>query len=130
MSMELTILAWTVVLAFAQLALVAAFRNREVGLQYNMSARDAAPPPMGKITARLQRAFANLMETLPLFAIAVLVAHGAGRENASTLLGAQLYLGARVLYVPLYALGVPLLRSLVWGVAVAGIVLVLKPLLM
>ena len=39
--------------------------------------------------------------------------------------GAQLYFWARVLYVPLYAVGLPLVRSLVWNVATLGIILLL-----
>ncbi len=36
-----------------------------------------------------------------------------------------MYLAARVVYVPLYAFGVFLARSLVWNVGTAGIVLIL-----
>ena len=42
-----------------------------------------------------------------------------------TLWGAQLYFWTRVLYVPLYAFGVPLVRSLAWNVATFGIILIL-----
>lgn len=129
MTTELTLLGWTLVLALAQILLTAAARTRETGLSYNMSARDTQAPPMGKLTGRLQRAQANLFETLPLFAAAVLVAHASGRAGALSLLGAQLYLGARVLYVPLYAFGVPLVRSLVWGVSLAGLVMILYAIL-
>ena len=45
---------------------------------------------------------------------------------AGTALGAQLYFWARVAYVPLYAAGIPYLRSLVWAVSVAGILMVLR----
>ena len=55
----------------------------------------------------------------------MLIAHAAGREGALTLLGCQLYLAARVVYLPLYAAGVPLVRSLVWGVSLAGLGLIL-----
>jgi hypothetical protein len=39
--------------------------------------------------------------------------------------GVQLYFGARVAYLTLYAAGVFLLRSLVWNVATTGIAMVL-----
>jgi uncharacterized MAPEG superfamily protein len=55
----------------------------------------------------------------------VLIAHVAGRDDAHTALGAWLYLSARVVYVPLYVAGVPYVRSLVWVVSLAGILLVL-----
>ena len=69
------------------------------------------------------------VETLPLFAIAVLIAHVAGRHSPHTVLACQLYLGARVLYVPLYAAGVPVVRTLVWGASAAGLVMLVMAIL-
>ncbi|MBU6247381.1 MAG: MAPEG family protein, partial [Xanthomonadaceae bacterium] len=43
-------------------------------------------------------------------------------------LGAQLYLWARVAYLPVYAAGIPYLRSAVWGVSMVGLLLVLSAL--
>ena len=125
MTTELTMLAWALILAVFQIALVATLRTKELGLAYNMGPRDTPAAPPGKITARLQRAQANLFETLPVFAVAVLLAHIGGRENNMTAMGAQIYLAARVLYVPAYALGMPVVRTLVWGVSVAGIVMII-----
>lgn len=129
MSTELYLLCWTLILALAQILLPGFFRTRETGSSYNMGARDEPGPPVGKVTGRLQRAQANLLETLPLFAIAILVAHIAGREGAMTLTGAILYLVARVLYLPLYAAGIPVVRTLVWAASLVGLLLVLVPLL-
>ena len=129
MTTELMILGWALVLALVQIALAGALRTAETGIAYNMGPRDAAPPPTRPITARVQRAQANLFETLPLFAAAVLIAHVAGREGELTLWGSYAYLGARVLYLPLYAFGVPVVRSLVWGVGLAGIVTILVAIL-
>ena len=44
--------------------------------------------------------------------------------------GAVLYFAARVAYVPLYASGVFLVRSLVWNVATLGIMLILLSLVL
>ena len=129
MTTELMILGWTLVLALVQILLAAQMRTAETGLNYNMGARDAAGPPVRPVTARLQRAQANLFETLPLFAAAVLIAHVAGREGELTLWGSYAYLAARVLYVPLYAAGIPLVRSLVWLVSIAGLVAILVAIL-
>lgn len=129
MENELTILGWTVVLALVQIMLTAAMRTSETGLTYNMGPRDESAKPPRPITARLQRAQANLFETLPLFAAAVLAAHALDRTGDMTLLGAQIYLAARVLYVPLYAFGVPLVRSLVWGASLAGLMMILVAML-
>ncbi|ROR16439.1 putative MAPEG superfamily protein [Comamonas sp. BIGb0124] len=128
MTFELTVLGWTLVLALVQVLLPAAWRNRETGLAYNAGPRDEDGPPVGRVTARLRRAQNNLFETLPLFAAAVLIAHVAGREGALTAWGVSLYLGSRIVYVPLYACGVPYLRSLAWVVSVGGLLLVLAAL--
>ena len=129
MTTELTMLAWTLVLALVQIFLVATLRTMETGLAFNVSARDGEAPPPRPVTARLQRAQANLFETLPLFAAAVLIAHVSGRHSDQTVLGCELYLAARVLYVPLYAAGVPVLRTLVFGVSIWGLIMLFKAIL-
>lgn len=129
MTTELTLLAWTLVLALVQILLPSTLRTQETGAQYNVGARDGAAPPPRPVTARLQRAQANLFETLPLFAAAVLIAHVAGVQGALTLWGCWLYLAARIVYVPLYAAGIPMLRTLVWLVSMAGLVMILYALL-
>lgn len=129
MSTELSILAWTLVLALIQVLLPSVVRTRETGIGYNASARDQPGPPQRKITGRLFRAQANLFETLPVFAAAILIVHVAGRENVLSLYGAWIYLIARVVYVPLYAAGIPFLRSLAWVGSIVGILLVLVPII-
>ena len=129
MTTELTLLAWTLVLALVQIMLVANLRTAETGIQYNASARDGEAPPPRPVTARLQRAQANLFETLPLFIGAVLIAHVSGSESDLTLWGCWMYLIARIVYIPLYAAGIPYVRSLVWLVSLAGLVMVLAAVL-
>ncbi len=125
MTFELTMLGWALVLAIVQIMLPALLRNRETGMAYNAGPRDEPAPPPGKLTARLERAKANLLETLPVFIGGILIAHVAGREGALTMAGAALYLLARLIYVPLYALGVPYLRSCAFLAALTGIGLIL-----
>jgi uncharacterized MAPEG superfamily protein len=130
MTAELTILAWTLVLAIVQILLPAVLRTGETGLDYNAGPRDtSSPAPVGKVTGRLLRAQANLFETLPLFAAAVLIAHVAGRNGDLTFWGASLYLAARVVYVPLYAAGIPVIRSLAWTASLLGLVMILVAIL-
>jgi len=129
MTTELHILAWALVLALIQVLLPSVLRSRETGLGYNASARDKPATPPGKLTGRLMRAQANLFETLPVFAIAILITHILGREGPLTLTGAWLYIIARVAYVPVYAAGIPFLRSLIWVVSLFGIILILVPII-
>jgi len=85
--------------------------------------------PPGRVAGRLQRAQANFLETFPVFAATAIAVVVAGRQDASTGLAVQLYFWARLAYVPLYAFGVPYVRSLAWLVSLAGIVMLLKALL-
>ncbi|MBS7456498.1 MAPEG family protein [Coralloluteibacterium stylophorae] len=124
MAAELVILAWAVVLGFAHVLLAAAAATAQRGIAWNASARDAEVPPLAGVAARLARASGNFRETFPFFAALVLIVVVAGRQDATSTLGAQLYLGARLVYLPLYALGVPWVRSLVWVASVLGIALV------
>jgi len=125
MTIELRMLAWTLVLAFIQILLFDFARTGQYGLKWNTGARDETMPPLSAFAGRLQRAQNNLFETLPLFIGAVLIAHVAGRDNQITAMGAQIYFWGRVVYVPLYAIGVRMLRSLVWLVATAGLLMVI-----
>jgi uncharacterized MAPEG superfamily protein len=83
------------------------------------------PRPISRVAARLDRALRNFLETFPLFAAALIACLAAGKLGALTLYGAGLYVIARALYVPLYASGVALVRTLVWTASVVGIVMVI-----
>ena len=128
MTTELTYLALTLILALVQVFLPAGARTVEFGSKWNAGPRDQTPAAKTPLTGRLERAQANLYETLPLFIGAVLIAHVAGRNGALTAWGTALYFWARVVYLPLYAFGVPYVRSLVWTVSFAGLVMILAAL--
>ena len=65
-----------------------------------------------------------MIENLVVFAALVLVAVAAGRTNAMTLLGAQLFFWARLAYAVVYLIGIPWLRTGVWAVSVVGLALI------
>ena len=125
MTTELCMLLWSVVLGLLQILLTATCSLGQRGLDWAASARDEVKPPLGGVGGRLDRARANFLETFPLFAAAVLAAHVLQQHDQLTVLGAQLYFWARLVYVPVYAAGIPYLRTLVWTVSIAGIVLLL-----
>jgi len=128
MTPEFTFLALTLILALVQIGAAGMARTAELGAKWNAGPRDEATPPPGRLAGRLMRAQANLFETLPLFAAAVIMAEIAGKTGTLTLWGAGLYFAARLVYLPLYALGVAYVRSLVWLVAAAGLVMVIAAL--
>ncbi|HXS04446.1 MAG TPA: MAPEG family protein [Rhodanobacter sp.] len=129
MTTELCMLLWSAVLGLVQIALAATCSVGQRGLGWAASARDEVKPPLSGIGGRLDRARANFLETFPLYAAVVLAAQLLQHHDAMTVLGAQLYFWARLAYVPVYAAGIPYLRTLIWAVSIVGIALVLVPLL-
>ena len=124
MTTELTLLAWAVVLGLVHAVATGQFTTLQHGLRYGLSPRDE-PKSLTGIGARIQRAFANYMQTFPFFAAAVLMAHVAGRHSWLTITGAQLYFWSRLIYVPLYAAGIPVARTVAFVLALIGIILIL-----
>jgi uncharacterized MAPEG superfamily protein len=129
MSIELKILAWGCVLALVHIFAAAQVRTRQYGTKWNMGARDEDLPPPRPLVGRLERAQANFFETFPVVIAAILAIEVAHLNNNLTALAAMLWLGARALYLPLYAAGVPVVRTLVFTVSFAGIVALLWRLL-
>ena len=123
MTTELTLLALSVGLGFVHIVAASHSASFQRGYRWSASARDESVEPLHGVAGRLERALSNYLETFPLFAAVVLAAAAAGRHDALTAWGAQLYFWGRVAYLPLYAAGIPLVRSLVWNVATAGILL-------
>ncbi len=123
MSFELTMLVASCVLCLFQIIVSSHAASLQRGYRWTASSRDAEVPPLTGVAGRLERALRNFLETFPVFVAAVLLVHVLDRESALSAWGAGLYTSARLVYLPLYAGGVPLLRSLVWNVAFAGIVL-------
>ena len=116
MTPELTALALAGLLQAVQFLLFAVPANRELGTGYTSSPRDRAPSKaMSQTTARLQRAMNNHFEGLILFTLAVVVVTLGQQSTATTQTCAWIYLTARVLYIPAYALGLRPWRSVIWG---------------
>jgi uncharacterized MAPEG superfamily protein len=123
---ELAVLGWGCILAFIHIFVAVQVKTRQYGTKWNMGARDEELPPITPLGGRLARAQANFLETFPVFIAAVVLALSVG-STEGTRLGAWLWLGGRVAYLPLYAVGVPVVRSVAWIVSIVGIVLMLMP---
>jgi uncharacterized MAPEG superfamily protein len=127
MTNELTVLAWGCILALVHIFVAVRFKTRQYGTKWNVGARDEELPPPQPIVGRLARAQANFFETFPVFAAAALIVAVAGLADRWTATGAWIWLGARVVYLPLYALGVPVVRTIAFLAGIVGILLVLRP---
>jgi len=129
MPTEITILAWAAILLIVHVFAAVHLKTRQYGRSWNVGARDETVPPLNPLAGRLQRAEANFLETLPIAIIALLGVVIANRTSASTALGGWIWLGARVVYLPLYAAGIPVIRTIAFTVSIVGLAMVLKPLL-
>ncbi len=128
MNTELTCLAWTTILGLAHILIAAHVRTKELGISWNMGARDTNSQAVSPLAGRLHRAQVNFFETFPLFAAAILLVSATQSFSIYSQFGAIAYLAARIIYLPIYALGIPLIRSLVWLVSMIGFLLILVPL--
>ena len=129
LSVELRMLGFSAALGLVHIVAVSHSASLQRGYRWTAGARDDSLPPLSGIAGRLARALTNFGETFPIFAALVLAVVIAGRTGALSEWGTLLYFWARLAFLPLYAFGVPLVRSLVWNVATAGIVLLLVALL-
>jgi uncharacterized MAPEG superfamily protein len=121
---ELVCLFLATILGIVQLSWAAIAARGQQGLNWARGPRDEPRPVIGA-AARLDRAFRNFLETYPFFAAAILMVLVTQSRGALSEWGAVAYLAARIIYVPLYAAGVPTVRTLVWLVGLVGLVLVL-----
>ena len=128
MAIELKLLGVAVIIGLVQLLWAAAARGQQ-DLKWAAGPRDT-PMPISGSAARLHRAFWNFVETFPFFAAAVLAAAAAGKLGSDlTVWGTIMYVAGRAIYAPLYAAGVPMLRSVVWFASLIGLVMILVALL-
>ncbi len=128
MPVELKILGWCIALGLVHVFVGAGFATAQRGLAWNASNRDGDPKPLTGAAARAVRANLNFLETFAFFAAAVLAVVAANKTTAHTALGAELYFWARVAYLPIYIIGIPYLRTLVYAVSIWGLLQVLEAL--
>lgn len=121
---EITILGWSVVLLIVHIVVQTLFLVKDAGLGYAMSARDGNPP-LSDITKRLTHGLRNYIETYGAFIGLALALALTGKAGGAGATGAMIWFWARVVYVPVFAAGVPGLRTGVWAVSIVGLVMML-----
>jgi uncharacterized MAPEG superfamily protein len=127
MSLELTMLVWSVILTLVQMAIAGIGGILKVGLTAYAGNRERQPPVTGW-AGRAQRAHRNMLESLVLFAVLVLMTETLNTNNFMTGLGSELFFGGRLAYAIVYIAGVPWLRTAVWAVSIAGLIVILAQL--
>jgi uncharacterized MAPEG superfamily protein len=116
MKPELMLLVWATLLTVAQAVVAAQGAMMQVGLPALAGNREGMPEIKGW-GGRAARAHRNMLENLVLFAALVLVAVAADKTNSMTLLGAQIFFWARLVYALGYVTGV-------WVVSVVGLAMI------
>ena len=122
MTRLLDFVVYTALLTWISIMLGAALRNREwtlEGMKVGLSNRDRLPEATA-LGGRAERAAENTKENFILFAALALTAQLAGLGEQATA-GAAVFFWARMVYLPVYLLGITYLRSAVWGVGVVGL---------
>lgn len=94
------------------------------GVAWGLGNRDQPGAEIAPWVTRGERALKNLQENLLVFAIVVLVVHAAGASNSTSALGAQLFLGARIVHALAYLGGILVVRTLAWVGGLAGTIMV------
>jgi uncharacterized MAPEG superfamily protein len=123
MKPELMWLLWAVALTVVQMLVSVSGATLQVGLPMLASNRDAMPALTGW-PRRAERAHHNMLESLVLFVALVLIAVVTNKTNSATLLGAQLFVWARLAYALIFIAGIAWLRTLVWFASMIGLVII------
>ena len=116
---HIIILSFLLVLIQITIPVFISLFSKNIKLSYLFSSRDE-----NSVTSiyedRANRALKNLFETFPIFIGLVLLSITKDVDNASL---AFFWLIARVIYVPVYILGVDYFRTVVWAISLITLVL-------
>lgn len=124
----LTLVIYTALLTFVAIlgaSLIRAKGWTVPGMVVAMGNRDNLPAP-NAFAARADRAAKNTIEGFVLFTAIALVAHASGITSPRIAQGAEIFFWSRVLYLPIYYVGVPYIRTAVWSVGIVGLAMMVS----
>ncbi|WP_222876147.1 MAPEG family protein [Terrihabitans soli] len=130
MPQEIVVLALGVALLFFHISLQAILATMELGRAWNASARDERIQVKGLYAGRAERALKNYLETFTALIALSLALAVLNKTGGIATTGAWIWLLARLVYIPLYLMGIPYIRSAVWVVAALGLFLMFIALFM
>ena len=113
---ELAVINWALIVT-ASLIKTKAWKSS--GLVAALGNRDAQEDCNG-FPARTDRAAKNMLENMVLFTALALVACVGGVTDPHVELGARIFYWARLVYIPIYMIGIPVARTGVWAISVIG----------
>jgi len=125
MTIELTMLAWSTVLLIVLIMTSANANVMAMGMEWGFGNRDT-PSTVSGWGARARRTYLNHMENLLIFGLLILVAHLGNVHTDLTVMGAKLFLAARIVYAGLYIAGISALgsRTLAYFAGLIGTIMI------
>lgn len=130
MSVELWSLVWGGLLLFVLIVLSAQANVTAMGMGWGIGNRDQAATTTGW-GARARRAYLNHLENLLIYACFAIPIVMTGLSTSLSVLGAEIFIVARVLYAIVYVAGITVagIRTLCWLGGVVGYAMVFIALL-
>ena len=120
MTPELTYLVYAIILLIAHMILQATLSDLSKGRFWALGSQDE-PREQNAVAMRVEKALRNYVYNLPAFVALALILKVTDLGNESTAMGAALFFWARVAYIPAYASGIILVRSVAWFASLGGI---------
>jgi len=123
MTVELLAALAVITLGLIQVMWQAIEFRRVHGVDYANTAQDKpSEKPDSLLLGRLTRALRNLNETLAFFLGIVIILAFMDVSTAVTQWAAIIFAAARIIYLPLYAVGIPYIRGLVWTISFTALI--------
>ena len=113
---ELAVINWALIVAAS---LIKAKAWKPSGLMAALGNRETQEDCNG-FPARTDRAAKNMLENMVLFTALALVASIGGVTDPHVELGARIFYWARLVYIPIYMIGIPVARTAVWALSIVG----------
>jgi uncharacterized MAPEG superfamily protein len=98
MTIELALLAASVVLGIVHIIIVSHLQSWQRGYWWTASLRERSVVPLTGIAGRAERTLRNYLETFPLFAAAILVVTVTNTHSWLTVWGAHFYFWGRIVF--------------------------------
>jgi len=128
MTYELILVTYMAIITWLLLFVAAIIRTRAwtvEGVKRGFGNRENLPEKT-KLSGRADRAAQNTLENFIIFFALVSIAHLGKIASPEVVKGAEIFFWARVVYIPVYLIGIPYLRTILWVIGVVGLVIIAK----
>jgi uncharacterized MAPEG superfamily protein len=131
MTADVTMMIYSAILALVMFLVPGMFRAKgwtPAGFLLLPGNRDNLPEHT-PASGRADRAAKNMIEAMVLFVPLVAAARALNLPDEATALGAQVFFFARLVYFPVYVIGIPGLRTALWLASLVGLAMMLRAVL-